>query len=121
VELWIASLTGSLPGAELIVGQGSAGGLLRIFRVADGVPTHLLDVPDPRHRTTSLPRQLAVGSLLLDMPGDQLAVVQPDPGFPLQMFYYDTAGTVVTESPAVESGSTWAEPDATIGTIAIGR
>jgi len=112
VEMWIAPLMGSLPGAELIVGQGSAGGLLRVSRVVEGVPTHLLDVPDPRHRATSLPRQLAVGSLLLDMPGDQLAVVQSDPGFPLQIFYCNTDGAVVTESWSLAGdGSSPAKPD----------
>ena len=97
VEVWVADVIGALPGAEVIVGQGQAGGLVRVFSVTDDGAKHVLDVPDPYHRTTSLPQLLAVGALLSDFPGYQLALAQSDPSFPVQLFSLNADGTSVAE------------------------
>jgi hypothetical protein len=115
VELWVADVIASRPGAELIVGQGAAGGQLRVFSLAQGIPEHILDVPDPRHRTTSLAQHLAVGVLMPDMLGDEIAVAQNDPSFPVEVFHLDESGnTMIADLP----------PDAqtsAVGNVAIGR
>ena len=46
ISLWVGDVIATLPGAEIIVGQGGAGTPLRVFNVADGVPIHVLDATD---------------------------------------------------------------------------
>jgi hypothetical protein len=86
VELWIADVMRTAPGAELIVGQGSAGGTIRVFSLASGTPRPILDLRASVHRTTSLPRQLTVGALMPGLPGNQIAVAQSDPRLPIEVF-----------------------------------
>ena len=89
VELWIGDVIADLPGAELIVGQGPAGGSLRIFTVAFGVPTYVLSVPDPLSRTAILHGQLATGNLLPDLDGNEIALAQGDSSIPVQVFNFN--------------------------------
>jgi hypothetical protein len=121
VEVWVADVIASLPGAEVIVGQGRAGGLLRVFSITTNGVKHVLDLPDPYHRTTSLRQHLAVGALLPDFPGNQVAVAQSDPNFPVQVFSLagDEAPAVENLVLAPEAGAAGA--DGTVGTIAAGR
>ena len=86
VQLWVGDVVSWLPGAELIVGQGRAGGLLRVLTMWSGVPVHVADVPDPLHRSSSLQSDVALGSLIPGLPGWQLAVAQPDGAIPVQVF-----------------------------------
>jgi len=117
VELWVGDVISSLPGAELIVGQGSAGGCLRVFSVAQAVPVHILDLPDPLNRTTSLRQHLAIGDLIPELPGDEVAVAQIDQQLPVQVFHVDESGaTLVNELPSTAA----AGAAATTGTVAIG-
>jgi hypothetical protein len=89
VELWVGDVMADLPGAELIVGQGTAGGRLRVFTLASGVPTFVLDVPDPRSRTAVLQGQLAIGNLLPELDGNEIAVAQGDSNIPVQVFNFN--------------------------------
>jgi len=89
VEVWVGDVMADLPGAELIVGQGSAGGSLRVFTLASGVPMHVLDVPDPLSRTAILHGQLAIGNLLPDLDGNEIAVAQGDSSAPIQVFNFN--------------------------------
>jgi hypothetical protein len=120
VEVWVADVLASLPGAELLVGQGAAGGLVRVFSLARGVPEHVLDLPDPRQRTTSLGEHLTVGDLVPDLPGNEVAVAQSDPAFPVQVFRLDAAGAELIAELDSASGSR-AVGTGVIGTIAIGH
>jgi hypothetical protein len=90
VELWVGDVLTTFPGAELLVGEGPAGGRVSVFTVASGVPTHVLDVPDPLNRATSLLGHLAIGNLLPDVDGDEIAVAQGDPRIPVQVFNLNT-------------------------------
>lgn len=120
VELWIADVIDSLPGAELIVGQGRAGGLLRVFSLNQNTPRHIMDVPDPRHRTTSLAQYLAVGTLLPEFPGNELVVAQPDATFPLEMFRLDEQGATMTEDFGISASEGNSASVPVIGSIAVG-
>jgi hypothetical protein len=115
VELWVGDVISSLPGAELIVGQGEAGGILRVFSVAQGVPVHVLDVPDPLHRTTSLHQHLAIGELIPELPGNEIAVAQIDPHVPVQVFHLDENGAGLIDELAANAAAA-----ATTETVAIG-
>jgi hypothetical protein len=86
VETWTGDVIPALRGDELIVGQGAAGGRIRVFSLATGIPRHVLDFPDPFQRTTSFRRHLAVGSFVPNMRVDVVAVAQSDPRFPLEIF-----------------------------------
>lgn len=123
VEVWVADVIGSLPGAEVIVGQGRAGGVLRVFSVTDDGANHVLDVPDPYHRTTSLRQHLAVGALLPDFPGYQLALAQSDPSFPVQVFVLaeDGASTIDDFSALAPDEASAAGAGGTVDTIAADR
>lgn len=88
VELWVGDVLSAFPGVELIVGQGPAGGDLRVFTLASGVPTHVLDVPS-LGRSTSLHSHLAIGDLLPELEGNEIAVAQGDPGMPVQVLNLD--------------------------------
>jgi hypothetical protein len=89
VELWVGDVMAEFPGAELIVGEGSAGGRLRVFTLASGIPTHVLDVPDPLTRSTTLHSHLAIGDLLPDLDGNEIAIAQEDSQIPVQVFNLD--------------------------------
>jgi hypothetical protein len=89
VELWVGDVMSVFPGAELIVGEGSAGGRLSVFTLASGVPTHVLDIPDPLGRSTSLHGHLAIGNLLPEFPGNEIALAQSDSQIPVQVFNLD--------------------------------
>jgi hypothetical protein len=122
VEVWVADVIGSLPGAEVIVGQGRAGGVLRVFSVTDDGANHVLDVPDPYHRSTSLRQRLAVGALIPDLAGNQVAVAQSDLNFPVQVFALAEEGASTIEdlsALAPEAGA--ASANGTVDTIAAGR
>jgi len=105
VELWIGDVLPDSPGSELIVGQGSAGGELRVFSLASGVPRHLLDVPDAQQRTTGLQDHVALGHFFPGRPGMHLAVGQYDAAVPVQMFSL-TAESGYLESHVSLTGET---------------
>ena len=90
VELWVGDVLTAFPGAELLVGQGPAGGRVSVFTLASGVPSHVLDVPDPLDRATTLHSYLAIGNLLPDLDGNEIAVAQGDPRIPVQIFNLNT-------------------------------
>jgi hypothetical protein len=122
VEVWAADVIGARPGAEVIVGQGRAGGLLRVFSITEQGVTHVLDLPDPYHRSTSLGQHLAVGALIPDLAGNQVAVAQSDLNFPVQVFALGEEGASVIEdlgALAPEAGA--ASADDTVDAIAAGR
>ena len=122
VEVWVADVIGSLPGAEVIVGQGRAGGLLRVFSVTGTGVTHVLDVPDPYHRSTSLRQHLAVGALIPDIAGNQVAVAQSDLSFPVQVFSLAEEGaSVIEDLGALAPEASAAGADGSVDTIAAGR
>lgn len=86
LELWVADVFPSSPGSELIVGQGSAGGNLRVFTLGGDTPRQLSELPDPDGRTTILRAHLGVGALF---PGDaarQLLIAQPDSSLPIEVY-----------------------------------
>ena len=89
VEVWVGDVMADLPGAELIVGQGRAGGGLRVFTLASGVPTFVLDVPNPLSRTAMQHGQLAIGNLLPELDGNEIAVAQADSSVPVQVFNFN--------------------------------
>jgi hypothetical protein len=89
VELWVGDVMADPPGAELIVGQGSAGGSLRVFTLASGVPMYALDVPDPLSRTAILHGQLAIGNLLPELDGNEIAVAHGASSAPVQVFNFN--------------------------------
>jgi hypothetical protein len=122
VEVWVADVIASLPGAEVIVGQGPAGGLLRVFSVTGTGVTHVLDLPDPYHRATSLRQHLAAGPLIPGVAGNQVAVAQADLSFPVQVFSLAGDGVSVIEDlgPLAPEGGA-AGADGSINTIAAGR
>ena len=107
VELWVGDVMGAFPGAELIVGQGAAGGRLSVFTLASGAPTHILDVPDPLQRNTTLHGHLAIGNLLSGLDGNEIAIAQGDPRIPVQIFNLDVdrnhAAAAVQPSGAMEA------------------
>ncbi|MFQ5666134.1 MAG: hypothetical protein ACE5I7_06835, partial [Candidatus Binatia bacterium] len=119
VELWVGDVISSLRGAELIVGEGRAGGVLRVFTLSQHVPTHLFDMPDPLGRATSLHQHLAIGDLLPEMPGNEVAVAQADAYFPVQVFHLDKDGATLADEVDATSNST-ALMGATVGTVTIG-
>lgn len=63
VDLWVADVIPTRPGAELILGQGDTDGPLRVFSIAQGVPTHVMDVSDRMQLATSMWPQLAAREL----------------------------------------------------------
>ena len=91
IELWVGDVVSTVAGAELIVGQGAAGGTLRVFTLASGVPTALLDLPDPLHRPTSLWGHLAVGDVLPGVLGNEIVVAHSDPSGPLEVLNLNVA------------------------------
>lgn len=97
VELWIGDVFPDVPGEELIVGEGSAGGGLRVFSLASGSPRHLVDVPDPQQRATCLRDHVALGQFFVDRPGLNLAVAQSDASVPVQIFSFDSTDSYVDE------------------------
>jgi hypothetical protein len=115
VELWAADVDAAFPGAELIAGQGSAGGRIRVFTIAAGRPRLVVEIPDPLHRSTSLDRLLAVGNLLPDLAGNQVVVAQTDSRVPIQVFQVNAGNADLLTSVDV-SGM-----DGQIGAITVGR
>lgn len=112
VELWVADVIPGLPGAELIA---AANGKLRVFSLAGGTPQHVLDLANPVLNTTNLRGLLAVGQLLPDAPGNEVALATTDPGQPVQVFNLDESGaTLMDELTDPNTGT-----DASVGTIAI--
>jgi hypothetical protein len=91
VELWVADVLSTSAGDELLVGQGPAGGGVRIFSLASGAPVRLFDLPDPWQRATSLRQHLAVGELLPELPGNEIVVAQSDPRLPVEVFNMNMA------------------------------
>ncbi|HEX7409812.1 MAG TPA: hypothetical protein VF515_19450 [Candidatus Binatia bacterium] len=114
VELWAADTIAALPGAELIVGQGRAGGRIRVFTLAGGVPKLVLELPDPLHRATSLSRLLAIGHLVPDLDANQIAVAQADSQLPVQVFDVKADGADLLTSVNVSG-------DGQIGAITVGH
>jgi hypothetical protein len=113
VQLWVGDVVSWLPGAELIVGQGRAGGLLRVLTMWSGVPVHVADVPDPLHRSSSLASYLAIGPLIPGLPDRQVAVAQPDGGVPVQVFDMNA------RNPQLWNSATVSDASETIGAIAV--
>ncbi|MBI4516661.1 MAG: hypothetical protein HY699_12690 [Deltaproteobacteria bacterium] len=117
VEVWVADVIASQPGAELIVGQGSTGGTIRVLSLASGGAQQLLELPDPQSRASSLRAHLAVGALMPDLSHNVLAVAQADPSAPVQVFDLDSGGTVVAQVGSAPSAA-GAEREVLIGNIA---
>ena len=93
-----------------------------MFSVTDDGANHVLDVPDPYHRSTSLRQRLAVGALIPDLAGNQVAVAQSDLNFPVQVFALAEEGASTIEdlsALAPEAGA--ASANGTVDTIAAGR
>jgi hypothetical protein len=112
VDLWVADVIPELPGAELIV---ASSGKVRVFSLSGGVPRHVFDLIDSSRGTASLRGLLAVGQLVPDAPGNQVAVAATDPHQPVQVFHFDENGaTLMDELLMPDAG-----PDVSIGTIAI--
>jgi len=103
VEVWAADVIAASPGAELIAGQGSAGGRVRIFTIDAGIPKLVVELPDPLHRATSLGRLLAVGDLLPGLPGNEIALAQPDPHQPVEVFHVTSGDTQLSSSVDVSA------------------
>jgi hypothetical protein len=76
VELWIGDVVPGLPGAELLVGKGPAGGDIQVFSLGAGTASHVADLP--LARATSLQRHLTIANLLPELPGLEVAVAQVD-------------------------------------------
>lgn len=104
VELWVGDVISNLPGAELIVGEGPSGGRLSVFTLASGVPTLVLDVPDPFDRSTTLRGHLAIGNLLPDFRGNEIAIAQADPRIPVQVFNLDADGNAPVATVQLSAG-----------------
>lgn len=115
VELWAADVDPAFPGAELIAGQGAAGGRIRVFTLAGGIPQLVSEIPDPLHRTTSLGRLLAVGNLLPDLAGNQVVVAQTDSRVPIQVFQVNAGAALLLSSLDVS------DMGGQIGAVAVGR
>lgn len=102
VELWIGDVVPGLPGAELLVGQGPAGGDIRIFSLESGSAYHVADVPFTL--TTSLQRHLTVADLLPGLPGPEVAVAQADSDEPIRILSFASgsgqlAAQLLSEDP----------------------
>lgn len=122
VEVWVADVIGSLPGKELIVGQGRAGGTIEVFSVTEQQVRHVIDIPDLYHRKTSLPQQLAIGALIPDLPGNQVAVAQGDPTFPVQVFSLTEDGaSTIGEIDALSGEAGAASAVGRLDAIAVGH
>jgi hypothetical protein len=115
VELWAADVDPAFPGAELIAGQGSGGGRIRVFTIAGGLPRLVVEIPDPLHRSTSLGRLLAVGNLLPDLTGNQVVVAQTDSRVPIQVFQVNAGDALLLSSLDVS------DMGGQIGAVAVGR
>lgn len=86
IEVWVGDIVPALPGAELLVGQGPAGGHIRVFSVQSGNALPVTDVPFTR--TTSLQRHLTVADLLPGLPGLEVAVAQADSDQPIRILNF---------------------------------
>jgi hypothetical protein len=115
VELWAADIDTAFPGAELIAGQGSAGGRIRVFTMTGGLPKLVVEIPDPLHRTTSLGRLLAVGNLLPDLTGNEVVVAQTDSRVPIQVFQVNAGDALLLSSLDVS------DLGGQIGAVTVGR
>ena len=116
VQLWAGDVISNLPGAELIVGQGAGGGTLQVYSFTTGAPVHLFDISDPLPRRSSYKQNLAIGDLLPALPGDEVAIAQPDPSLPVQVFHLTESEAVLTNEidPSDDGASA-------IGSLTIGR
>jgi hypothetical protein len=115
VALWIGDVIDSLPGAELIVGQGATGGEVRVFSVATGVAQPLLDLPNESGRTTALARHVAIGDVVASLPGSEVIIAQEDARAPIEVFHLSEQNV---RRCAVIDASTIGPR---IGSLAVGR
>jgi hypothetical protein len=100
VSLWVADVVDTLPGAELIVGQGSDGGRIVVYNLAASTRP-LFDLPNPLQRASALSRFLAIGDLIPNLGGLEVAVAQPDTTVPVQVYHLTAQGAqqVATVNP----------------------
>ncbi len=104
VELWAGDILPAYPGDELIVGQGAAGGQLRVFSFASGVPMQVAAVPTLQRSTTML-HQVGIGDPLPEIPGRMLAIAQSAPLLPIQLVRFDAASVPLVQSVAAPAGN----------------
>jgi hypothetical protein len=88
VELWAGDVDPAFSGSELIAGQGSGGGRLRIFSLSSAVPRFVAEVPNPLGRRTSYRAHVAAGDILPGLSGAELVVADADAAVPLQVFSF---------------------------------
>lgn len=111
VSLWAADVIDSLPGAELIVGQGPDGGEIVVYSLASGSARRLFSMPDVLQRSTARAGFLAIGDLVPNMAGAEVAIAQPDAAVPIGVYHLTAQG-------ARQLLSVTALPMGTIGAIA---
>jgi hypothetical protein len=92
VSLWVADVIDTLPGAELIVGQGPDGGEIVVYSLASGSPRRLFTLPGGLERTTATSRFLAIGDLIPNMAGLELAIAQSDATVPIGIYHLTAQG-----------------------------
>lgn len=117
LRLWVGDVIANLPGDELIVGQGAAGGKLCVYSFADGNPRYLFDVRDDLPRLSTLQEHVAIGNLLPGLSGAELAVAQPDPRLPLQIFHLSESGATLVR----EINIAGEEAQQTVGSLVLGN
>lgn len=93
VSLWTADVIETLPGAELLVGQGPDGGEIVVYSFASGSARRLFQLPGALERRTALQRYLAVGDLIPNLAGVEVAVAQPDATIPIFVYQLTAQGT----------------------------
>lgn len=91
VSLWVADVIDTLPGAELLIGQGTDGGAVGVYNLANG-SRPLFNLPDTPYRATSLSRFLAIGDLIPNLGGLELAIAQPDATVPVRVYHLTAQG-----------------------------
>jgi hypothetical protein len=87
VSLWVADVIDTLPGAEIIVGQGPDGGELAVYSFATGSARRLFTLPGVMQRTSTAPGFLAIGDLIPNMAGLEVAIAQSDATVPIGVYH----------------------------------
>lgn len=86
VSIWVDDVIDTLPGAEIIVGRGTEGGDIVVYSFSSGSARRLFSFPDALQRATAMPRFLAIGDLIPNMAGPEVAVAQNDAAVPIAVY-----------------------------------